>query len=303
MPLSVAVKNAVAIRMAESSVVIRIEGVIDAAGFEKWNVKLGHGSIRIPDMERSGLPTKSNPTRRRTKIWVAAILFDMLIVVGVVYYFFFRTDTSPDFSVAADMPVQGELIDPPPSVNDPYPFFDDDDYEDDLDEPVDPLIAMIDKLLEETADVEGLEFESDPVAAINNPEHAKYQPIAFEDIADWSPYEQLRDDNTIEIPASAMKYDGQWVAVRGFMQPVRQQDRKVKRFMLMRNQALCCFGAAIGLSDWIDVTIPGEPIELMMHLPITVLGKIDIGEEMEDGLTVSIFRMQCDKVLPPGELP
>jgi len=71
----------------------------------------------------------------------------------------------------------------------------------------------------------------------------------------------------------------------------------------MRNQALCCFGAAIGLNDWIDVTVPGEPIELTMHLPITVLGKIEIGEEMEDGVTVSIFRMQCDKVLPPGELP
>ncbi len=247
---------------------------------------------------------KSQKTRPyRTNIWMVAILLNLFAVTGVVYYFFFRAETSPDFSVAADTPVQGELIDPTPTFNDMDPFDSDDDYDDGLDVPVDPLIAMIDKLLEETADVEGVEFESSRSAVINNPAHAKYKPITFNDIADWSPYEQMQDDNSIEVPANVRKYDDQWVAVPGFMQPVRQKDRKVTRFMLMRNQALCCFGAAIGLNDWIDVTVPGEPAELTMHLPITVLGKIDIGEVTEEGVTVSIFRMQCDKVLPPGELP
>jgi len=254
-------------------------------------------------MEQRLSPANSRNPFKRRNILIVAIAFDMLLVAAAGYYLYFRTDTNPDFSVAADTPVQGELIDTKVTAPVDNAFDESDEYDDGLDEPVDPLIAMMDKLLEETADVEGVDFESARSAVINNPEHAKYKPITFKDIADWSPYEQMQDDNSIEVPASVRKYDDQWVAVPGFMQPVRQKNRKVTRFMLMRNQALCCFGAAIGLNDWIDVTVPGEPAELTMHLPITVLGKIDIGEVTEEGVTVSIFRMQCDKVLPPGELP
>jgi len=42
---------------------------------------------------------------------------------------------------------------------------------------------------------------------------------------------------------------------------------------------------------------------LMPHKLTTVLRTLDIGKEMVDGCTVSLFRMAPDTVLPPGQTP
>ena len=39
----------------------------------------------------------------------------------------------------------------------------------------------------------------------------------------------------------------------------------------------------------------------MLHKPITIAGKLEVGEKRVDGFAVSVFRMTPDEVVPPGE--
>lgn len=259
---------------------------------EKVGVNCAPSCIRITGMQRSGIPHQPRPHFRLNGKWIAFIIVDLLITAALVYFFVFNEKTEPDFAAPTTQQVRGELIDDGelpvlPSI-----------YRED------PLMAKIDQLLEETAYLEEGNVESDRRATVNDPEHAKYASITFDDIADWKASSRRAvPDGPIDIPAEVKKFDEEWVSVPGFMQPLRFDGKRVSHFMLMRDQALCCFGKPIGLTDWIDVPVREHPVDTMMHFPVIVLGKLHIGETKANGETVSLFRMQCDKVLPPGVMP
>lgn len=70
-------------------------------------------------------------------------------------------------------------------------------------------------------------------------------------------------------------------------------------FLLVRDQASCCFGAAPKMNHWIHVTAPEPGLRVMTGRPITVLGTLRIGPFIEDGSVTSIYEMAGDKL----ELP
>lgn len=150
-----------------------------------------------------------------------------------------------------------------------------------------------------------------PRPTIERPENKDYTPASFEDIGDWK-YERNWSGigvggggGTAKIPVNVRAWDERKIAILGYMQPLElDENNRVRSFMLMRNQAACCYGAPITLADWIEVTAPdGTSFEAMLHKPITVLGTLDVGEKLVDNFVVSVFRMQPDRVLPPGESP
>ena len=137
-------------------------------------------------MDQFGTPPSTH--KRRTKMWVAIILLDLLLTGAVVYYIFFRPEPTPNLNVKTDQQVQGEPIDVVLTDNM------------DAVEEKDPLIALMDQLLEETADVEDLEVSAEQRINISKPEHAKYTPLIFEDIGNWDPNKnQQSPDEPIKI--------------------------------------------------------------------------------------------------------
>lgn len=148
-----------------------------------------------------------------------------------------------------------------------------------------------------------------PRPKISRPEFSDYKPANFKDIGNWK-YKRswtgggiTSGNSTAQIPGSVLKWNGTAIAIQGFMQPLELDDaNRVRSFMLMRNQAACCYGAPITLADWIEVTAPeGTTYQPMLHKPITIAGKLEVGEKRVDGFAVSVFRMTPDEVVPPGE--
>ncbi len=284
------------------------------------------------------------PPRKRPPRWLIPLLIvDAIVVAAVTYYIYQRvvTDT-PDVPIPTTQPVgevRGALINglftastahagqkppssPPVAASASADGWDAEDWRgDEWDESewadmpetisTDAGTAAATPGASLNALFGGGEWNAAlPRPTITKPLYADFVPINFDDIGSWE-YQRVWPPPPSDappaadpIPAEIRAWNGRKVAIAGFMQPVRIDRNRVSQFMLMRSQALCCFGASITLVDWVEVNAPtGESFEPMLHKPITVLGTLDVGEEKIDGFTISLFRMTPDHVLPPGESP
>lgn len=148
------------------------------------------------------------------------------------------------------------------------------------------------------------------VTAATKPEHAKYQIVQFDTLASypytrWLPMGDVNAVQPDQIPADVKALGGKPTCIAGFVQPLDLDDKgRVSHFMLMRSQSLCCYGAPLTLQDWIDVKMEGGArIEPTQHVPVFVLGTLEVGEKMIKNYTESLYRLRADKVLRPGEMP
>ena len=103
-----------------------------------------------------------------------------------------------------------------------------------------------------------------------------------------------------KIPKSVQALDNRFVAIRGFLLPLRMNNGLAIEFLLMRNQNMCCFGSVPKVNEWICVQPAGEGVKPAMDQPITVLGKLRVGEIRENGYLVGIYRIDGAKVYAPG---
>ncbi|MEM8883114.1 MAG: DUF3299 domain-containing protein [Planctomycetota bacterium] len=104
-----------------------------------------------------------------------------------------------------------------------------------------------------------------------------------------------------QIPDSVEKLDGKKVAIRGFMLGVKGgEDGRVTEFLLMRDQSYCCFGIFPQMNEWIHVTMDeGMSAPNIFDLPATIYGTLSVGEEYDDGVLMSIYRVKYDKLVEP----
>lgn len=102
-----------------------------------------------------------------------------------------------------------------------------------------------------------------------------------------------------QIPAAVKALHGKKIALRGFMVPtVFEGDGAVKGFILTNSRALCCFGQMPEINEWVDVSlVDNKTCEYANDLPVTVFGTLEVGEQMEGNIVLSIFRMQGVEVL------
>ncbi len=104
-----------------------------------------------------------------------------------------------------------------------------------------------------------------------------------------------------KIPSDVRALDNHLVAVRGFLLPLRTNNGLTSEFLLMRNQNMCCFGTVPKINEWISVRLKGEGVKPVMDQPITVLGKLHVGDIRENGFLVGIYQLQAESVdISPG---
>jgi hypothetical protein len=105
-----------------------------------------------------------------------------------------------------------------------------------------------------------------------------------------------------QIPEYIKKLNTKKVALSGYMVPIDVVNEGVKSFILTYSQMMCCFGQMPWYNEWVFVEMPeGKPAEYQLDVPITVSGQLEVGEEIEDGFVVSLYRMKGDKVAVAGE--
>jgi len=95
------------------------------------------------------------------------------------------------------------------------------------------------------------------------------------------------------IPSSVKALHGKQVYLKGFMLPLDLDASGVTKFMLNAALDMCYFGAPVRLNDWVMVTMTGTRKAKFTHLPTAVWGTLDVGEEVRNGRTVSIYRLSA----------
>ncbi|MFA6242811.1 MAG: DUF3299 domain-containing protein, partial [Candidatus Hydrogenedentales bacterium] len=109
-----------------------------------------------------------------------------------------------------------------------------------------------------------------------------------------------------QIPAWIKKLHKQKSVVVGFMVPIEVEGDgdavKVKSFALTQNQMFCCFGVPPAMNQWVMVTMEGDASKYYADLPVAVYGEFEVGEDIEDGYVMSVFRMRAEKTMDVRDL-
>ena len=106
---------------------------------------------------------------------------------------------------------------------------------------------------------------------------------------------QIRSANAL-IPVSVKGFDEKRVAVRGFMLPLKVEGGLVAELLIMRDQSMCCYGVVPKINEWISVKMTGKGVKAIMDQPVTIYGKLHVGETRENGYLVGIYQLDGEKM-------
>lgn len=109
-----------------------------------------------------------------------------------------------------------------------------------------------------------------------------------------------------QIPACIKALNKKQAVLVGFMVPIEVEGDgeavQVKSFALTQNQMFCCFGVPPAMNQWVMVTMEGAPSKYYADLPVAVYGEFEVGEDIEDGYIMSIYRMRAEKTMDVRDL-
>ena len=119
-------------------------------------------------------------------------------------------------------------------------------------------------------------------------------PQGFERVA-WKrlgsfPYEEGRP-----LPETVMSLGSQSVALVGYMLPV-DAVRGATQFVLVESLWGCCFGAVPQMNQLVDVQLAPGTTTNYEEGPVLVAGKLDVGEQREEGAVISLYRLTAASV-------
>ena len=86
------------------------------------------------------------------------------------------------------------------------------------------------------------------------------------------------------------------VALRGFMLPLKIEQGLVTEMLIMKDQSMCCYGTTPKITEWVTVKMNDKGVKPIMDQPVTLFGKLHVGETRENGYLVGIYEMAADKM-------
>lgn len=123
-----------------------------------------------------------------------------------------------------------------------------------------------------------------------------YQPLSFAELGGF-PYDPKKSP---QVPERVQQLRQRKFRLEGFMLPIDFTGRKVRTFILSRDQNACCFGIMPAFNEWVFVRMaPEAQADVMMDEPVTVWGLLDVGPELKKGVVTSLYRMSAVAVEAP----
>jgi len=262
--------------------------------------------------------TSSEHQRQRGRFGVAALIAFALSAIPV------QISSGATGPASTGSPIRGTLIDSPPQTNAPEPAaIQTPPRRRRRPKPPSVQHRMVEFRLNQAAGNEGqgappggspakVIFSPAQLAAFPEvPLPPGYQRVGFETLSAF-PFEVTREmaegTNSLAaaasatwptIPAAVKALDGRLVAIRGFLLPVKMNNGLAFEFLLLRNQNLCCFGSIPKINEWITVQDKGEGVKPIMDQPLTVLGRLHVGEIREQGYLVGLYRLDAERIILP----
>lgn len=106
-----------------------------------------------------------------------------------------------------------------------------------------------------------------------------------------------------QIPQPIKNLNGKKIALQGFMVPTDLKNGKTTRFLLVKDQSLCCFGRMPRMNELVSVRMAaGKAARVIQDQPVTVFGTIDVGEIIDKGEVESLYRIDSEDVAGPLDL-
>jgi hypothetical protein len=144
------------------------------------------------------------------------------------------------------------------------------------------------------------------------PEETAYPLVGFDSLAGY-PFEVTDDlmgpvTNDVEavaaksngqIPASVRALNRRPAAIKGFMLPLKVEGGLVTELLIMKDQSMCCYGVTPKINEWVSVKMTEKGVKPMMDQPVTLMGKLHVGEMRENGYLIGIYRMDGEKMEAP----
>ena len=152
-----------------------------------------------------------------------------------------------------------------------------------------------------------------PPFADSNPTN-QIKAITFKNLTGFKyeyPYEEpkgkpweLKEQFDKRVPEHVRKLNGTHITIRGFMLPVETKKDRVQTFLLMVDQASCCFGRVPEPNEWIVVEmLPKDGGPILMDTIIEIDGNLDVEEKWEDGFFVGIYHMNANSIKKIKSVP
>jgi hypothetical protein len=116
-------------------------------------------------------------------------------------------------------------------------------------------------------------------------------------LEDASP-DALAERNQRLLPPEVRALDRRPIAVRGYVIPITIMRGRVTEFILAaKNEIGCCFGDGLSMNQWIHVAATeGQSFAVEPLSIATVLGRLEVGEEVRNGTVLSLYRMHVATV-------
>ncbi len=137
----------------------------------------------------------------------------------------------------------------------------------------------------------------------------EYKSITFNNLSDFfyytpEPGEKLDPAlvSKSSIPNDIKALNGKKISLSGFMMPIDQDAEGSREFVLNGNFDMCGFGGPTSINQWVVVKYTGNGKVPYTHLPMTVFGELEVGEEYRDGSLFSIYRMKAKAASTPQGL-
>ena len=157
------------------------------------------------------------------------------------------------------------------------------------------------------------------VSAKGNEKPGEYLTVGFDKLASFNfevPDETPAGTNKVavpipavapvpapdQIPAAVRALDKKFVALKGFMLPLKVENGLITELLIMRDQSMCCYGAVPKINEWVSVKMTGKGVKPIMDQAVTLHGRLHVGEVRENGYLVGIYTMDGDKITGPVDL-
>jgi len=124
--------------------------------------------------------------------------------------------------------------------------------------------------------------------------------VSFADLGRALPVDPERarpGDYLRAVPRAVLGRDQQRVLLQGFMIPTRVEDKGVREFLLVRNQASCCFGFPLRATDVVVVHMAGQPAESLRDRVLATVGRLHVREQWSGPFLGSLYQMDGESVV------
>ncbi|MCC6232250.1 MAG: DUF3299 domain-containing protein [Verrucomicrobiales bacterium] len=105
-----------------------------------------------------------------------------------------------------------------------------------------------------------------------------------------------------QIPESIRALNNQFVALKGYMLPLKVEKGLVTEMLILRDQSMCCYGAVPRINEWVSVKMVSAGAKPVMDQAVTLFGRLKVGEMYENGYLVGIYAIDGDRVAGPLDM-